>query len=105
GGGSKDEVGGHIGFNPKMLQADYRTFWSLHEGWGSYQHQQGCADLEVVWGSLCLRSFAGDVLESKKVTSVRGGDRSIAYSQTGRKLAFREVLKLEAPEALEILYE
>lgn len=105
GDGSKELVGGHIGFNPKLGEADYRTFWSLHEGWGNFRHQQGCAVLEVAWGSLSMRSFASDVLGSKKVTAVRVGNRPIPYSQAGRELLLREDLILEASEALEIRYE
>ncbi|MDI7274499.1 MAG: GH116 family glycosyl-hydrolase [Anaerolineae bacterium] len=61
-GFSFDLTRGTIGFAPRLAGAEFRTFWSVDTGWGTYsQRQEGDAIealLRLEYGSLALRELA-----------------------------------------------
>ena len=46
----------YIGFNPKVDKENFRCFWSLGTGWGSFSIKGGKAVIEILEGSLTLSS-------------------------------------------------
>ncbi len=56
-----DAVQGRVSFAPRLHAQDFRTFWSLDSGWGSYAQrlEDGCAEVElsVAYGELMLREL------------------------------------------------
>jgi len=99
-----DMTKGHVGFNPKMMQDDYRTFWSLNDGWGSFRHQPGSMTLEVQWGQVKLRSFASDLLTDRDIMDVQAAGRSIPFARDGRTITLQDEVTINKMDKLEIRY-
>ncbi|MHA6484955.1 GH116 family glycosyl hydrolase [Paenibacillus sp. strain BS8-2] len=78
----------HIGFNPKIMRGDYRTFWSLNEGWGAFSYQPGHLILEVKSGHLDVRSFASDLLDGQVIKGIRLDGQQLMFERAGNVITF-----------------
>ncbi|MDR6885017.1 GH116 family glycosyl-hydrolase [Bacillus sp. 3255] len=104
-----DMVKGHIGFSPKWHEDDYRSFWSLNEGWGEIRSTCGRIELEVKWGELGLSSFGSRLLAGRDVASVTLGGADIAFecgdpNAGAGKLSFTHKVTLEPQKTLVIQF-
>ncbi|OPH62137.1 hypothetical protein BC351_02570 [Paenibacillus ferrarius] len=99
-----DMVQGHIGFSPKWQEADFRCFWSLHEGWGEIRVNHEQIEFEVLRGQLKLASFGCDLLAGKTVNNVTIGGRNVSFVLTEGRLILNERIVLEPQAVLLIRY-
>jgi hypothetical protein len=53
-GFSCDKAAGIIGFAPRALADDFKTFWALDGAWGTYVQRGKKATLEVLYGALSI---------------------------------------------------
>lgn len=77
-----DMAKGEIGFDPKIRQSDlFRSLWSTGTGWGEIRIEDGAAVIDVVGGSLNVRtvSIQGITFDAAAIAAARNtqvsGDR------------------------------
>ncbi|WP_052487378.1 GH116 family glycosyl-hydrolase [Gordoniibacillus kamchatkensis] len=99
-----DMVNGHIGFNPRWPESDFRCFWSLNEGWGEVRCSGGKIELEVMRGELRLSSFGSGLLLGRDVKDVTIGGNSVSFERSEGRLAFRAKAVLVPQTALVIQF-
>jgi non-lysosomal glucosylceramidase len=98
-----DMVQGHIGFNPRINQEQFRTFWSLNNGWGEFEHQDGQLRLSVKSGDLNLCSFRSELLKGQKIIEVRVGEQRVPFIREDSNLLFESTVQLHSEQALVII--
>ena len=109
-GFSYDMVQGHIGFNPRLPGAEFRTFWSVAWAWGTYRRHHeggfGRVQLCVEYGSLALRALGtglGQRSSAGRVTVNNNGvDAEFRQSPTGLIVIFRTEVLLGHGDVLRI---
>ena len=99
-----DMVRGHIGFSPVAADDDFTCFFSLDAGWGTISIDKNRVVLDVLKGSLHLRSFRCSALNGVRAKGVSVGSADCTYLQVADKLKFDNeiVVTKEAPLSVEI---
>ena len=102
---------GRLGFTPRIQTRDFRTFWSLDSGWGSYtQHLSGdgarCT-LSVAYGELSLRQLYLGSVDNIRSAKVTADDLPVpatfaAKAEGGWTVLFGEQLLLKPGQTLQI---
>jgi non-lysosomal glucosylceramidase len=102
-----------IGFAPRFQAEDFRTFWSLDSGWGSYAQRLpdkgngGEFELSVLYGELLLRELhLGTTQEVRSARLTVDGDpvsATFAADGTGWTVLFGEALPLKAGQTLKVI--
>lgn len=100
-----DMTKGQIGFNPVREREQFRCFWSLHQGWGQFTHQDDSLELEVQYGQLELSSFQSDLLNDKEIEAVYLGGQKIEAARSGDTIVFTEKVTLDASASLKIVIQ
>ena len=102
---------GRIGFRPRFRAHDFRTFWSLDSGWGSYAQrlpgEVAEIELTVAYGELALRELhLGSVqtVRDAQIT-VDGGTvpATLFAEDEGWTVFFSEELILKAGDRLGVV--
>jgi len=105
-----DVPNGRIGFTPRLRAGDFRTFWSLDSGWGSYT-QRSDADggqivLSVAYGELKLQALHLGSLDEVRSAEVTVDGHSVAATlaaeRVGWTVLFSEPLILKAGQCVTI---
>jgi len=103
-----------IGFTPRLHPSDFRTFWSVGSGWGTYSQkitERGTAiTLTVLYGSLPLaKLYIGSVENAQGVGAIIN-ERSLPVprlerGERGLSVVFERPLELRAGDVLRISLE
>lgn len=104
---------GSLAFAPRLLQDDFKSFFSLGRGWGSFSQRRAANDqtnrVEIAYGSLELRRFSFELPEGvarNLVTTVKTpqGVIQAAKAVEGRTctLTFERPVTLRAGEYIEV---
>ena len=91
---------GHIGFNPKTEQKEFRCFFSLGKVWGTVQIEETSVRLDVLWGEIQLQSFSCSKFASMQVGRILLGKKELKFSQSGKNIKFNEELNVMAGETI-----
>lgn len=76
-----DMVAGMLGFNPDLSRnTDFKCFWSLDSGWGTFEAIPGCMELKVLYGKLGLKRIKLPALAATTVKSLHIGDQNVQYA-------------------------
>jgi len=102
---------GRIGFAPRFQANDFRTFWSLDSGWGSYAQRlvgdRAEIELRVAYGELALRQLhLGAINDVHQATiTLDGASIAATFSAegTGWTVLFGKELLLKPGQILGIL--
>lgn len=105
-----DVPNGRIGFTPRLRAGDFRTFWSLDAGWGSYTQRSdadgGQAVLSVAYGELKLQALHLGSLDEVRSAEVTVDGHSVAATlaaeRVGWTVLFSEPLILKAGQCVTI---
>ncbi|OCT12791.1 hypothetical protein A8709_32795 [Paenibacillus pectinilyticus] len=97
-----DMVRGHIGFDPKINQDQFRCFYSLHTGWGEFVHNNGQLSLQVQYGSLGIRSLGSDLLANKEIAEVKLDGAGIPFTRQENIILFNEEVRIEQGSILAV---
>jgi uncharacterized protein (DUF608 family) len=106
-----DVPAGRIGFTPRFHTRDFRTFWSLDSGWGSYtQLLSDCGakcTLSVIYGELSLRQLYLGSIETIRSATVTADELPVpatfaAKADGGWTVLFGEQLLLKPGQTLQI---
>ena len=89
-----DATSGHLGFNPKTDQQNFRTLWTTGTAWGSLEVVNGTISLQVLYGTLALNSFGYGKDPGKQLQI------STPSAYKGNKLIFRKTQHLSVGETL-----
>ena len=77
----------HIGFAP-IVSGDYKAFFSVGTGWGNYIRKPGKHTVDIIEGSLCLKSLTlGDI---GKIKQVYADGKRLRFEQIGQTIYFDE---------------
>jgi uncharacterized protein (DUF608 family) len=90
-----------IGFNPIQsapeARSDFKVFWSLGSGWGTYSQSKRAVTLDVLYGILELQRLRLPFLKAGEVKAVRLGtgkdSTRIAFKQTEGEVVFAHPVK------------
>jgi len=101
---------GRIGFGPRFRADNFRAFWSLDSGWGSYAQRlsEGGTEIElsVAYGELSLRQLHLDCIQSVHEATVIVDGQTIsatfAAEDVGWTVLFSEELLLKPGQTLTI---
>jgi hypothetical protein len=101
---------GRLGFTPRFRVEDFRTFWSLDSGWGSYAQRvsdDGAEiELSVAYGELALRElYLGSVASVRSAIILTDGtsiSATFAAEAQGWTVLFGEELLLKPGQALHV---
>lgn len=105
-----DAHAGRLGFDPRFQAHDFRTFWSLDSGWGSYAQQldggRARIELAVVYGELALRElYLGSLHEVRSAQITLDGlpvQATLAAERGGWVVLLGEALLLKPRDRLVI---
>ena len=105
-----DATRDRIGFSPCFQASDFRTFWSLDSGWGSYAQQlsgEGNGsqiELLVAYGELSLRELHLGSVETVRSAAVTVDGEAVSATLTAEKMGwtvlFGEALLLKPGQTL-----
>jgi non-lysosomal glucosylceramidase len=105
-----DVPNGRIGFTPRLRADDYRTFWSLDTGWGSYAQrldgERAEVELAVAYGELALQALHLGSLDEVRTAKVTVDEHPVAATfaaeETGWTVLFSEPLILKPGQCVTI---
>ena len=95
-----DMTCGHIGFNPKTEQKQFRCFFSLGKVWGTIQIEEASVRLDVLWGGIQLQSFSCSKFGSMQAGRILLGKKELKFSQSGKNIKFNEELNVIAGQTI-----
>jgi non-lysosomal glucosylceramidase len=99
-----------IGFSPRLYAEDWRAFWSVGTGWGTFAQRRVGERWEVTlsldYGEVTLSALGLGAVEAGSVARAACGERALPVRLErgggGVRLAFPETLRLRAGEALTV---
>ncbi len=94
-----DGVQHMIGFEPKLSENNFSTFWSCGTAWGNYWQSGGSAGIEVAYGSLKLNTIK---IPLGSVNRVFLNDDLIQFMEEDQILIFREPVLVNRGDILKI---
>jgi non-lysosomal glucosylceramidase len=100
-----DMVQGRIGFSPKIHQGEFRSFWSLHSGWGEFEWKNGSLELKLLWGYLDLSSFQSETIALNRVSQVSSGGQTVPFEQKEDILVFPDNILISENQTLKITFK
>ena len=102
-GFSFDMVAGEIGFDPIGRNGDdFRCFWSLDSGWGSFLLSDKGAELTVLWGTLSISSIGLPKDAADRVNKVSVGDSVLPFSTDAGRLRFTQTITIKEGQSLKL---
>ncbi|MBN1936796.1 MAG: hypothetical protein JW934_19200 [Anaerolineae bacterium] len=97
---------GHIGFSPRLNADDFRCFWSLDGGWGSFAQQrdgQGwTVTLSVTYGELRLKTLRLGSVEFTSAPRVVLNDQTVSATWDGKTLVLSHLVTIQAGQSISI---
>ncbi len=98
-----DMVKGMIGFNPIGPSVeDYRTFWSLDSGWGTFEMTLGSSELNVLHGELRISTLRIPDSMKDRIRDIALGGQPIRWSRKDRDVHFPETITIGERQSLHI---
>ena len=94
-----DGVQHMIGFEPKLNEDNFSTFWSCGTAWGNYWQSGGSAGIEVEYGSLKLNSLQ---IPLGSVNLVSVNNKRIEIRKEDRMIIFEEPVLVNAGDVMKI---
>ncbi|CAM3272204.1 GH116 family glycosyl-hydrolase [Paenibacillus lupini] len=96
-----DMVQGMIGFQPiQMMEGEYRTLWSLDQGWGIFEMSADSVSVKVIGGKLKLKMLKLAASEINKINHIHIGDEEVVFSITGNTVYFQTEVTLQAQQSV-----
>ncbi len=83
-------VEGMIGFNPVYLKTDgeFKCFWSLDSGWGTFEIKTQSVELTVLYGKLDIRKVKLGFAENRSVKYVGINNRGVDFTKDKSHILF-----------------
>src|SRR5690606_13657137 len=102
-----DMVRGHVGFDPAVTEAwshdgEFRCFWSLGRGWGTYSFTSDRVELTVLQGELTIRSFGLPSDTQDRVRHVMLAGHDLEFRLTDRTLFFSGAVSITPSSPLTV---
>ncbi|MGO4109112.1 GH116 family glycosyl-hydrolase [Paenibacillus sp. YAF4_2] len=93
-----DMVQGMIGFQPvQMMEGEYRTFWSLDQGWGIFEMSADSLSVKVLAGKLNLKALK---LAVSEINHIYIGDEEIGFTISENTVHFQNEVILQAQQSV-----
>jgi uncharacterized protein (DUF608 family) len=90
-----------ISFNP-IVEGDFRVFWALHSGWGTFERTKEQAALRSLYGNIELAAIKLPFLAHRSVDAVRLNGISLDYSVQDGEIQFAKSVTIERDSVLVI---
>jgi non-lysosomal glucosylceramidase len=96
-----DMVQGKIGFQPvQMMEGEYRTLWSLDQGWGIFEMSADSVNVKVLGGKLNLKALKLAPSEINKVNHLHIGDEEVGFEIRENTVHFQHEVILQAQQSV-----
>ncbi|MDE0312198.1 MAG: hypothetical protein OXI52_08025, partial [Caldilineaceae bacterium] len=100
-----DMVNGGLGFQPVQPEnGEFNCFWSLDSGWGQFQMTPQHSSLEVLYGSLTLRSLQLPFLADATVSAITLDGEPVAFQKQDGAISLQAKTEVQAGQTLQVLY-
>jgi len=94
-------VKGQIGFNPPCLEnGEFRCFWSLGTGWGTFEMKPDRVVIRVQHGKLELKTLRLAFLKTSKLKSVSIGEHALEFEKRGDEIMLGRFTLIEKGQEL-----
>jgi hypothetical protein len=98
-----DMVRGSIGFDPvETTDGRFTCFWSLDSGWGLFKMTNRRVELQVLRGSLRLKSLELPFIGTRSVTSVTAGGKRVPFENARGTLEFGRAVSIRPDRPLRV---
>ena len=100
GGFQIDMTRGFMGFEPKINETAFNTFWAADGAWGSYAQTASQAEFKPLYGALTLSVFKAGKLDAAAVTL---NGKPVPFTKTPDAIAFESPVTLNPGDTLLIM--
>ena len=100
-----DMVDGSLGFQPvQPRNGGFRCFWSLDSGWGQFRMTPENCSLEVLYGSLDLRTLQLPFHSAGVTAAVTIDNEPVAFQERDGGISLQTKTRIHAGQTLQVLY-
>ena len=100
-----DLVRNRIGFNPLVVtDGNFRCFWSLGTGWGTFEMQQNSVTIHVQYGSIKIKTLNLPFLSSREVKEVSVGKSRVKFEKHDGEISFSKPILIERGQKLTVRF-
>jgi len=100
-----DMVKGYMAFNPAWTEnGRFKCFWSLGEGWGTFDMKPNRIAIMVEYGRLKINALKLPFLKGRKLESISIGKRSIEFENVNGKISLRNTALIGKGQELVIRF-
>jgi len=98
-----DSVKNRIEFNPPLINdGNFRCFWSLGTGWGTFEIQQSSVTVQVQYGSLKIKTLNLPFLSGRGIRKISIGDDIIEFERRDGEIIFSKPVLIKREEKLTV---
>ncbi len=98
-----DKGKGILGFDPKIRKENFTTFWALDGVWGIYSQKGTAVELEILYGSITLKSLNLPVLSGKVDLTLKTSEKTMIVSCNDESIVeLKDTIELKEGEILSI---
>jgi len=91
-----DLVNGCIGFNPRLTEdGQFRCFWILGSGWGTFETTPDKVAVKVKYGELRVRKIKLPFLKNQRVQAVLINGKPVKFEKHGEEIVLNEEATVE----------
>ena len=96
-----DLVNEYIGFNPRLSEnGEFRCFWSLGTGWGTFERSPDKVIIRVKYGELRVRRLRLPFLKDREIKSVSVSGKELEFKRRDEEIILSEPVSIERGEEL-----
>jgi uncharacterized protein (DUF608 family) len=96
-----DLVKNHIGFNPpRMENGQFRCFWAVSSGWGTFEINPNGLVLSVQHGELKIKTLKLSILKERTPKTMCINNDLVKYEVENGKVKFTETILIEEDQKL-----
>jgi len=85
-----DMAKGYVAFKPARTEnGKFRCFWSLGEGWGTFDMKPGRVSIKVEYGRLKISAMKFPFLKGRRLVSISVGKRHLEFEDANGAISLR----------------
>jgi hypothetical protein len=84
------------------VEGEFRVFWALHSGWGTFERTKAQVKLQTLYGNIELAAIKLPFLAHGSVDAVRLNGTSLDYSVQDGEIQFAKSVTIERDSVLVI---
>ena len=101
-----DMVKGMVGFDPIFMGKDeFKCFWSLDSGYGTFEATPGNVALKILNGKLEIKKIKLPFIKDKQIKSISLGDKPVDFVFRDGSVAMHSPIEIDQTSAFIVAYE